>query len=334
MTGRTILCAIALLVGAGCGSHVASTSAPPATRPPVPIGPRLLAQFDHGVGVVSQGSADPLWTDPAAVAALDGSAVFSIRRSPAGDQLARIDPDTGTAVSSWPLTAGAASIGAVAPGGRWVVLTDREAGYSAPEPRPSTKLFVFDAVDGRMTYQLDLSGDLRPEAFSVNGSLVFALDYRGDHYRVETIELATSMHYDTASRDKAVEREDMHGNAVRGVLSRDHTLLATLYRNPGDDDEPAFVHILDLRNGWAYCADLPAPFGSDAEHADRIELTPAGTALVTAGDGSRVADIHIEEVHEPGDTPVTIEYRDGTTVAGAPAYGRAPGFASVIAPLR
>jgi len=54
----------------------------------------------------------------------------------------------------------------------------------------------------------------------------------------------------------------MHGHPVHGVLSADHTLLATLYRDPSDDDEPAFVHVLDLSHGWSFCADLPAPFGT------------------------------------------------------------------------
>ena len=39
--------------------------------------------------------------------------------------------------------------------------------------------------------------------------------------------------YDTTDRDKTLEPEDMHGATVRGVLSTDRTLLATLYRNPG-----------------------------------------------------------------------------------------------------
>ena len=103
----------------------------------------------------------------------------------------------------------------------------------------------------------------------------------------------------------------MHGTTVRGVLNADRTVLATLYRNPGDDEEPAFVHILDLVHGWAYCADLPPPFGTGPAGTDRIELTAAGTVIVTATEASRVAEIHIDEVLEPGTTPITVEYRDG-----------------------
>ncbi len=334
MLRRTIICAIAigLPLASACGSHptVTASSAPP--HAPKPAGPLVLAQFDRGVGAIRSGSDDPVWSDRAAVAALDGSAVFSVRDSASGSDLVRIDPDTGAALASWQLPAGAASISAVSPGGRWVALTDAEAGYLASSPRPSTRLVVFDALDGRVTRELDLTGDLRPEAFSVDGKLVFALDYRGDHYRVHTIDLGTGEQYDTGSRDKTVEREDMHGVAVRGVLNADHTLLATLYRNPGNRDEPAFVHILDLEHGWAYCADLTAPFGTGPEGSDVIELTPAGTLIVAATNAARIAEIHIEEVHEPSARPVTIEYRDGT-IAPTERTLDAPGSPRVIATL-
>ena len=116
---------------------------------------------------------------------------------------------------------------------------------------------MFDPGTGTETHRLVLSGNLRPEAFSVDGTLIFALDYRGDHYRVQTINLASGERYDTSDRDKVVQPEDMHGSSVRGVMSADRTLLATLYRDPGNAKEPAFVHVLDLEHGWSYCADLP-----------------------------------------------------------------------------
>ena len=91
----------------------------------------------------------------------------------------------------------------------------------------------------------------------------------------------------------------MHGHAVHGVMSADRTLLATLYRNPGDDDEPAFVHVLDLQDGWSYCADLPARSaparraGRDRAHPERHgRWSPRPTA-------NRLAEIHIDDVRTP-----------------------------------
>jgi hypothetical protein len=324
---------LGLAFAAGCGVQPDPSVAPPTSRPARPTAPLVLAQFERGVGAVPVGSDDPQWADPSAVAALDGSAVFSIRHEASGTLLARLDPDTGGIVSSWLVPAGVVSIGAVSPDGRWIALTDREPDYLAKRPRPSTRLVVFDTTAGAETHRLDQRGDLRPEAFSVDGTRLFVLDYRGDSYRVETIILATGERYETASRDKATEREDMYGTAVRGVLSADRTLLATLYRNPSGGDEPAFVHVLDLLHGWAYCADLQAPFGTGPVGRDRIELSPRGTVLVTALRAGRVAEIHIDEVHTPSDRPVTVEYRDGPTGPSPTELGGPSGFGYVIATL-
>jgi hypothetical protein len=192
---------------------------------------------------------------------------------------------------------------------------------------------VTDTKAGRETYRVVLHGDLRPEAFSVDGDRIFALDYRGDHYRVQTIELSTGLRYDTNGRDKTIAPEDMHGASVRGVMSADRTLLATLYRNPGNVMEPAFVHVLDLEYGWSYCADLPRPFGTGPRGSDVIELTPTNTVVVASLQASRVAEIHIDEVHTPGATPVAVEYRNGTVAPDGSGFRSTPGFGHVIAAI-
>jgi hypothetical protein len=336
MTRRSTICltAIALTLAAGCGTQP-GVGAPPTTVEPAPTGPLVLAQFDRGVGAVPEGSDDPQWADPSAVAALDGSAVFSIRRSTAGDeQLARLDPKTGDVTASWPLPAGMVSIGAVAPDGTRIALIDADPKYTERAPRPKTRLAVFNTAMGAETRRLDLTGDVIPEAFSIDGRFLFVLENRGDHYGVQTLDLVTSDRYDTNTRDKDVLREVMYGTAVRGVLSADGTLLATLYRNPNGKGEPAFVHVLDLKNAWAYCADLVPPFGTGPEGSDRIELTSSGTVLVTALNAGRVAEIHIEEVHTPTSDPVTIRYRDETVTPSTSELGGPSGYGYVIATLR
>jgi hypothetical protein len=293
----------------------------------------VLAQFDRGVGAVPEGSNDPQWADPSAVAALDGSAVFSIRRSAAGDELARLDPATGDVTASWPLPAAMVSIGAVSPEGKRVALIDGDPQYTERAPRAKTRLVVFNTAVGAETRRLDLIGDVIPEAFSIDGRYLFVLDNRGDHYGVQTLDLVTADRFDTNTRDKDLLREVMYGTAVRGVLSADGSLLATLYRNPSGKGEPAFVHVLDLKNAWAYCADLVKPFGTGPEGSDRIELTASGTVLVTALNAGRVAEIHIDEVHEPTAEPVTIEYRDETVTPSTSELGGPSGYGYVIAEL-
>src|SRR5258706_6864891 len=124
MTPRTIVVGAAVLalpVTGGCGSSKqGATHVVKVADEPQPTAPPKLAQFDKGVGGVSAESSTPIWFEPNAVAALDGSAVFSIRHddTTSSDRLARIDPSDGTVTSTWPLQSGL-SIGAVAPAGRW-----------------------------------------------------------------------------------------------------------------------------------------------------------------------------------------------------------------------
>ena len=325
---------VVLTLTGGCGSSERnSTPVVKVANAAAATAPLLLAQFDKGVGAVTTESSSPVWFEPGAVAALDGSAVFSIRHDIAAgsDRLARIDPRRGAVSATWPLRRGL-SIDAVAPAGRWVALTDRRPGYGS-QGRASTRVVVFDPRTGAEVHRRTLTGDVQPEAFSVDGARLFALDYHGDHYRVQTIELRTGLRYDTNDRNKFVNPEDMHGRAVHGVMSADRTLLATLYRNPGDVDEPAFVHVLDLKNAWPHCADLPAPFGTGPPGTDAIELTAAGTVIVAATRAEHLAEIHIDAVHTPGTAPVPVTFRAGTIAPPSSALASMPGFGYVIATL-
>lgn len=337
MTPRAMLigaAVLALTITGGCGSSKGSaTHVVKVADAPQPTGPPKLAQFDKGIGAVSAESSTPIWFEPDAVPALDGSAVFSIRHddTTGSDRLVRIDTSNGGVTATWPLRSGL-SIGAVAPAGRWIALTDRRPGYGS-QSRASTEVVVFDPRAGAEVHRRALTGDVQPEAFSVDGSLMFALDYRGDHYRVQTIDLRSGDRYDTSDRNKIVPVEDMHGRAVHGVMSADGTLLATLYRNPGNVEEPAFVHVLDLKNGWSHCADLPAPFGTGPPGTDAIELTPRDTVVVAATQAQRLAEIHIEAVHTPGSSPVPVAFRAGTIAPPSEAFASMPGFEYVIASI-
>jgi hypothetical protein len=173
---------VALAFAGGCGSSARNTApVVKVANAERPTGPPMLAQFDRGIGAVSTASTAPIWFEPGAVAALDGSAVFSSRHdgSAGAGRLVRIDPSNGAAAASWPLRSGL-SISAVAPGGRWVALTDRRPGYGS-QGRVSTEVVVFDPRAGAEVHRRALAGDVQPEAFSVDGARMFALDYRGDH---------------------------------------------------------------------------------------------------------------------------------------------------------
>jgi len=78
------------------------------------------------------------------------------------------------------------------------------------------------------------------------------------------------------------------------VLSPDRQTLYTLYTNQPDHlhsrdlaaghtqsngNVYAFVHVLSLAEGWAFCLDLPQPVGMGSAEADILALSPDGRLL-------------------------------------------------------
>lgn len=85
----------------------------------------------------------------------------------------------------------------------------------------------------------------------------------------------------------------MRGQGRRAVLDVDAGVLYTLYTHQpdhlhtrdliaGGDSAPdvhAFVHVLQLDQRWAYCLDLPQPFGMGPPEAHTLTLSPDGRDL-------------------------------------------------------
>ena len=67
--------------------------------------------------------------------------------------------------------------------------------------------------------------------------------------------------------------------------------------------------------------------------AQDVELTPADTVIVTTAASPGIAEIHIDEVHQPDSNPVTVDSRDAPGPPGEPASVSPPGFGHVIAAL-
>jgi hypothetical protein len=328
-----LILAALTLVGAGCGSDdpdaeaasdgtepTASTASTDTTVPPDDGRPLALVLTDDGLSAVPVGTSTPRWSAPGGVAALDGSAVFAATKDDVDTELIRLDPRTGATRETWALQ-GPLEVAAVAPGGRWVALVHRPdvdhyddgAGSHAKAPAKdadglSTRLLVFDGREGAVAYEHELDGDVLPEAFSSDGAKLFTLRFHPDHYRIETVDVATGAQDETLGRNKKGAGE-MHGSVVRAVMSQDGSIVSTLYRNPGDAEHPAFVHVLDVLNGWAHCADLPAPFGTDG---GTDQIFPSGYAVDVVhqdGDakGAVVANINVDALHNPDpQTPIAV----------------------------
>ena len=264
----------------GCG---ASAGTPPVDVPtgrvtsqPAQASALALVVTDAGLAAVPVGTSEPLWVVPGAVAAPDGSAVFTTRPSPGSSavhEVVRIDPETGAEETVGRVRGNAdLHVAAVEPGGGRVAL----AGYGGD----STTILDFDPGKGAASRTLKFEGQVEPEAFSSDRNLLFAARIYEDHYHVHVLDLNRGTQYPTLGPDKTQPPEDMYGSVVQAVLSSDGTQLATLYRDDTSPDHTAFVHLLSLASGSTVCIDLHAPFGADVLGTDALAWQDDGTVAV------------------------------------------------------
>lgn len=246
---------------------------------------------------VTDGGGRVISTD-ATVASADWRRLYATR----GDELVTLDPATNRELATTTVPRGLTAQ-VVATSGALVALT--EPGTDRPSPRQRTRIVVADPTGAHPARRLDLAGNFEPEAFSADDTHLFVLEYlpanAPERYRVRRVELATGQILPLLLRDKTLvpagAEEEMRGEGRQAVLSPDRSRLYTLYLHQGDHqhtrdllpghatDTPrvhAFVHVLSLTEGWAYCLDLPAPFGEHPASTHALTLSPDGARLYVA----------------------------------------------------
>jgi hypothetical protein len=309
-TRRTFLALTGAALVAACGK-----SPEPGKSGKVPD--TVLAETSNGLVVL--GAASP---GAHAAAGADGSVIYAI----SGEDLVRFDPKSG-------ISTRAATLGdgwlprVISADGTTCALT------RTPAPRENTDVLV---VRNGEPAGYRLAGAIEPDAFTTGNDGLFVLDWlpptNPDHYRVRRLDLAPGTAGPLLTRDKtavpAGAEEEMRGESRQQAPSPDGQVLYTLYTHqPGHrhtrdllsgrpGNAHAFVHVLHLAQGWAYCIDLPHPFG---------EGPPAGHAMAVSADGRELAVLD--------STSGQIAYA-GTTalaVSGVVPAPRAPGASASLA---
>ncbi|GAA4951358.1 YncE family protein [Actinoplanes utahensis] len=299
------------LVLAGCREPAQAAAA---TAPDV-----LLAESDRGLLRLGPSGEQVLG---AAAASFDGAHVYAATDG----RLDQVDPVSGAVVRSARI-AGGWTPRVVATDGRACALS-RAGASDRPAARARTTLLVAGPAGER---EYDLPGVIEPDAFTADLTGLFVLDWlpatAPDHYRVRQLDLITGQVRPLITRTKvaipAGAEEQMRGEGRQAVLSADRKLLFTLYTHqPGHrhtrdlvSGRPggahAFVHVLHLSEGWAYCLDLPHPFG---------EGPAAGHALAADARNLVVADLNAGRIAYANPESLTIErVVDVPPVAGSAA---------------
>ena len=120
----------------------------------------------------------------------------------------------------------------------------------------------------------------------------------------------------------------MRGRPVHGVLDTRGRVLATLYVNPDDQDEPAFVHVLNL-GGSTYCVDLPPEFAQGPARSQTIERTAADVIVVRAPAVDRSARFDLRTL-DTAAVPPPPAIAAGAGVAADAPYRSVPGFVAMV----
>ena len=231
-----------------------------------------------------------------AVAGPDGSRLYTASTNAGRTTLVTRDSATGDQVASATLDGELAVRVASNTGNAVALMEPLPPGVDpwTPVPRSHTTIVVADPTGARDPRRYDLRGNYEPEAFSVEDSRLFLIQYLPAEapavYRVTVLNLADGDVYEVHGRFKTAP-ERMPGIRLRQVFDPTTSQLYTLYSTKprayaqdygGWDDgerQETFVHVLNLRRGWAYCAGLPKAFWGEPATAQAMATSPDGTLL-------------------------------------------------------
>ena len=271
----------ALALCAAAATTSVAACATTATRPkaaPLPVRRgRVFAETASGLSLLDLATGRITATYPGAVASSHWARLYQLDRG----RLRTYDAATGLVVEEEKAT-----------GQRIKAVSERVVAVG-PEPGPRARTAITLAGEGR-SRTVVLDGNIEPEAFSGDGSVMYLLDYlppqRPDRYRVRMYDLPSGQVTPLWTRDKKPvppgKEEEMHGRGRQAFLDPDANVLYTLYTHQdehlhtrdlvaGHDLSPgvhAFVHVLNLDQRWAYCLDLPEPFGTGPAQAHALAV--------------------------------------------------------------
>jgi DNA-binding beta-propeller fold protein YncE len=258
----------------------------------------LIVSTDGGLAMLRAGQLHELGT-----AVLTPDAATVVAASPAGSAATDLVTwSTGTGrISDRTTVAGRWIPRTASPSGVWVALMAPES-TTGPYPAGRSHTPIAVTGPGGTLTRLDLPGNLLVDAFATDGQAVYVLDWlpplRPDRYRVRQVDLATASASALYSRDKQPippgEEEQMRGRGRMAAYAPGYDVLYTLYTNQPEDGSTSqseggstswsgagtgFVHTLNLEQHWAYCVDLPAPFGQGDPASHTLAVAPDGRQI-------------------------------------------------------
>jgi len=250
----------------------------------------LLIQGENGPVAVRASTGRVFFDASGALPSPDGSIWYATSHAPGLTHVETVDAASGRVLHRTALD-GELAVRVASGTGRALALTEPSRDGLLPAPRARTPIVIADPTDSSEPRRYVLQGNFEPEAFSVNDRSLFLIQHlpalAPAVYRVTVLDLASGEVSPIRGRFDAPP-EQMAGTRLGQIWGRDARQLYTLYSSERpsyaqpatslDLEHPgvSFIHVLDARDGWAFCVTLPDAM---RHHSSR------GLVMASAPDG-------------------------------------------------
>jgi hypothetical protein len=340
MKDRVTVVSIILLTAVAC-----TGPADPQTRGERP-GPALADVLtlgtQDGTVIVGSTSGTVLSSRGSQLAAPDGSRLYATIRSGGSTTLESRDSSTGDVLSSTTIRGTLDARAASLSGSAVALMRPLPEGVDTTYalPRSHTTIVVADPAGERPSRRYRLEGNFEPEAFSIDDARLFLIQYLPAEaptaYRVTFLDLGSGRVRQVFGRFKTPPAR-MPGIRLAQVFDPSSDQLYTLYTNRAagqgyggwadasyGDREVSFVHVLNLRKGWAFCAGLPRELWGQPAKAQAMAPSPDGRSLYIVDTmGGRIAEMNTRSLKITRSQQVDLgPLGEGRTSARMSADGR------------
>ncbi|HWL90204.1 MAG TPA: hypothetical protein VNP90_02460 [Actinomycetota bacterium] len=294
MRARSMILTSVLLATAACtGVERSAPARPDATS----LEDVLVFGTPDGSVIVGSSAGVVLSSGQDQVASPDGSRLYGTIRSGGSTVLEARDSSTSDLLSTTKLQGRLDVRVASLTGSAVALMRPLPAGVdpTIALPRAHTTIVVTDPAGERKARRYELEGNFEPEAFSIDDTRLFLIQFlpaeAPSSYRVTFLDLSSGKVHPVFGRFKSPP-ERMPGIRLAQVFDPMSEQLYTLYTNrvpehfhqhwqdaAYGDREVSFVHVLNLREGWAYCAGLPRRLWGQPAKAQAMAPSPDGRLL-------------------------------------------------------
>ncbi|MGQ0825445.1 MAG: YncE family protein [Actinomycetota bacterium] len=329
-----VLAGLAVVVGA-CGQPPGETVTDEGPQPVMtekPAADLLFLGSTNGVTVFDADQSAVTFDAPGGVPSQQGNAVVRALARSGGTEVTAFDPLTGDAQWTQQL-AEDVELRMASSDGRAAVLGPVRPTDGSTVGRDQTTLTVVRDDGSRRDYPQ--TGNFEPETFSLDARKLFVVEYLPPlapvEYTLKMLDLESGALEEVFDAHGG-QRGPMRGTARTQAYSPDGRRLYTYYQIFGepyvDHDQHgvamkplyAFVHVLDLVDGWAHCVDLMPPFGTGVAVKPALTVSPDGERVYVADQGlGQLAEIDTAALSMTRTAPVppTTEYMTGAaTISG------------------